>query len=244
MKVIPKTKVAQMSSFINRTSIANTGYTGSSRMLCDTFPLKVMRKDRIVTESVTGEKIPVLRIGGQFQYAGRPNANGRIYPANVLHKAIEDIQEDIKERKVLGEFDHPPDAKIHLDRVSHLITKLWMEGDLVYGECEVLEKTQHGHQLQALIESNVNIGISSRGVGDMETTIYEGEEYYQVMPGYGFVTFDIVAEPSVHGSYMSVVENRDRLLQKQVAEARVSSEKHLIVGVRDFFQKLRTGEKL
>ncbi len=234
----------QMSNLISRSSIANTGNTGSRQMLCDTFPLKIMRQDRVMSESITGEKVPVLRIGGQFQHAGRPNANGRIYPSNVLRKAIQDIQEDIKGRKVLGEFDHPPDAKIHLDRVSHLITKLWMEGDIVFGECEVLEKTQHGSQLQALLESNINIGISSRGVGDMETTIYEGEEYYQVMPGYGFVTFDIVAEPSVHGSYMSVLENRDRLLQKQVEDARVSSEDRFVIGVRDFFQKLRAGKKL
>lgn len=184
------------------------------QLLVDTIPFKILRKERVMSEDIHGNSSPVLRIGGQFQRAGRPNANGRIYPLDVLAEAVERLQEDIKARRVMGEYDHPPDAKIHLDRVSHLITKLWMEGDVVFGEAEVLEKTLLGSQLKGLIESKVNIGISSRGVGDMETTIHENEEYYKVLPGYSFVTFDMVAEPSVHGSYMSV-------LQPQVAEAKV-----------------------
>lgn len=205
-------------------------------LIQDTFPLKIMRSERVMSEDINGNKVPRLRIGGQFQRAKNPNANGRIYPANVLRLAVEDLQEDIKSRRVLGEFDHPPDAKIHLDRVSHLITKLWMEGDVVYGECEVLENTQHGSQLKALLESNVNIGISSRGVGDMETTIYEGEEYYQVLPGYSFVTFDIVAEPSVHGSYMSVVENRNNLRKRN---RRSDYERSMVTEVRNILKGLR-----
>lgn len=209
----------------------------STRVLIqDTFPLKIMRKERVMSEDINGNKVHVLRIGGQFQRANHPNANGRIYPADVLREAVQHLQEDIEARRILGEFDHPPDAKIHLDRVSHLITKLWMEGDTVFGECEVLEQTTHGSQLRALLESNVNIGISSRGVGDMETTLYEGEEYYQVMPGYSFVTFDIVAEPSVHGSYMSVMENKNHNLAHN---RRSSCEKKVMSEVRDFLKTLR-----
>lgn len=205
-------------------------------LIRDTFPLKIMRKERVMSEDINGNKVHVLRIGGQFQRANHPNANGRIYPASVLREAVQHLQEDIEARRILGEFDHPPDAKIHLDRVSHLITKLWMEGDTVFGECEVLEQTTHGSQLRALLESNVNIGISSRGVGDMETTLYEGEEYYQVMPGYSFVTFDIVAEPSVHGSYMSVMENKNHNLAHN---RRNSCEKKVMSEVRDFLKTLR-----
>jgi hypothetical protein len=114
----------------------------------------------------------------------------------------------------MGEFEHPPDAKIHLDRVSHLLTKLYMENAAVYGEMEVLEKTPMGAIAKALVESGVQLGISSRGVGDMETIIHEGNQVYQVLPGFTFVTFDIVAEPSVQGSYLSIRENRDKLLKK------------------------------
>ena len=225
-------------SMITRQTVSQNGYIGQHQLICDSFPLKVMRKERTMSEDVHGNKVPVLRIGGQFQAATRPNANGRIYPTNVLKQAVNEIQEDIKARRIMGEYDHPPDAKIHLDRVSHLITKLWMEGDTVLGECEILENTTHGGQLKALFEANVNVGISSRGVGDMETTLHEGEEYYKVLPGYTFVTFDIVAEPSVHGSYMSVVESKNRLF-KGVRNHRRDREKQIVIEMRDFFNKLR-----
>lgn len=217
-----------------------SGHIGSHQLICDTFPLKVMRSESVMSEDIHGDKVPVLRIGGQFQRAGLPNANGRIYPRKVLAQAIQDIQEDVRSRRVLGEFDHPPDAKIHLDRVSHLITKLWMEGDVVFGECEVLANTTYGRQLKALLESKIDIGISSRGVGDMETTIYEGEEYYQVMDGYSFVTFDIVAEPSVRGSYMSMVESKDNLRAVKVENYRQKHEKQVIEEMRGFFSGLRS----
>lgn len=226
---------------VSRHSVSQTGNVGGHQLICDVFPLKIERKDRIMSEDVHGNKVSALRIGGQLQKAGRPNANGRIYPTNVLRQAVEEIQEDITSRRVLGEFDHPPDAKIHLDRVSHLITKLWMEGDTVYGECEVLENTIHGKQLKALFEANVNVGISSRGVGDMETTIHEGEEYYQVLPGYTFVTFDIVAEPSVYGSYMSVLESKETFSAGRRNHRR-EREQQVVVEMRDFFKKLR-GQK-
>jgi hypothetical protein len=161
----------------------------------------------------------ILKLGGQFQFADRPNANGRIYPLPVLESAVKEIQKDISSRRVMGEFDHPPDAKIHLDRVSHLLTSLYMENAAVYGEMEILEKTPMGAIARALVESNVQLGISSRGVGDMETIIHEGNQVYQVLPGFTFVTFDIVAEPSVQGSYLSIRENRDRLLHKVSKEA-------------------------
>lgn len=178
-------------------------------LIQDVMPLQILRRERIVVEDSNGGKLPILKIGGQFQKAGVPNSNGRIYPRNVLEEAVDSIQEDLKKRSILGEFDHPADAKIHLDRVSHLITKLWMEKDgTVYGEAEVLEKTHFGSQLKALIEHKIPVAISSRGVGDMETTIYEGEEYYSVLPGFSLVTFDIVGTPSVKGSIMSVMESK------------------------------------
>ena len=225
--------------FISRQSVSNTGNVGNHQLIRDTFPLAITRKDRVMVEDAHGNKVPVLRIGGQLQRAGAPNANGRIYPINVLKQAVSEIQEDVQSRRVLGEFDHPPDAKIHLDRVSHLITKLWMEGDVVFGECEILEHTTHGRQLKALFDANINIGISSRGVGDMETTMLEGEEYYQVMPGYTFVTFDIVAEPSVHGSYMSVLESKQKLSGGR-RDFRGEREKQTINEVRNFFKNLRS----
>lgn len=191
-----------------------------------------------MVEDVHGKKIPAMRLAGRFQYGGRANSNGRIYESEVLRHAVSEIQEDVKSRRVLGEFDHPPDAKIHLDRVSHLLTKLWMEGNEVLGELEILEKTTHGAQLKALVESGVTIGISSRGVGDMEATMVEGQEFYKVMPGFTFVTFDVVAEPSVQGSYLNVMESRDRLLKdKRIAETFKNKERNIVSEIHNYLSK-------
>ena len=208
----------------------------TGQFLQDTMPLKILRRERVMSEDVHGRKRPVLRIGGQFQLATKPNANGRIYPREVLWEAVERLQDAINNRAVMGEYDHPPDAKIHLDRVSHLITKLWMEGDAVYGEAEILEETICGAQLKALLENKINIGISSRGVGDMETTMHENEEYYQVLPGYSFVTFDMVAEPSVHGSYMNIIDNKSA--DAKVVRVAESNEKKNVIYTRGKQEKL------
>ena len=198
-----------------------TGETGGRPVIRDVFPLKVERNE-VVTEGVAGSsgKRRVLKIGGRFQMADAINANSRIYPRAVLEQATAELEPDIKARGVLGEYDHPPDAKVHLDRISHLITKVWMEGNEVFGECEILEGQPLGAQLKNLVESNVRVGISSRGVGDMETCIHENQECYKVMPGYQFITFDIVAEPSVRGSFMKPVN--EGLIKK----ARFSNKKN------------------
>ena len=195
---------------VSRLTASQTGNIGNHTLLQDTMPLKLL--DAPIMESRKGLGV-IMKLGGQFQYADRPNANGRIYPFDILENAVKEIQDDLESRRVMGEFDHQPDAKIHLDRVSHLLTRLWMEEGSVFGEMEILEKTPMGAIAKALVESKVQLGISSRGVGDMETTIHEGNEFYQVLPGFTFVTFDIVAEPSVQDSYLSIKESRERILK-------------------------------
>lgn len=178
------------------------------------MPLEFIRPaETVIREDVAGEKRKVMKLTGRLQYANKPNQNGRIYEKAVLEQAIKSIEESIKSRRVLGEFDHPSDAKIHLANVSHLITKLWMEGEEVLGEMEILEDTTSGHQLKALVKAGVQLGISSRGAGEMEQVVIEGEEYHRVLPGYSLITFDIVAEPSVPGAYLSVLESRERRIK-------------------------------
>jgi hypothetical protein len=223
---------------VSRSSVGHTGNLGGYKLLQDSAPLEILRKESVMVEDVHGKKVPALRLAGRFQYGGKPNSNGRIYEGEILRHAVNEIQEDIKARRVLGEFDHPPDAKIHLDRVSHILTKLWMEGNEVLGELEVIERTTHGAQLKALVESGVNIGISSRGVGDMEATMVEGQEYYKVMPGFTFVTFDVVAEPSVQGSYLNVMESRNRLLKdKRIMESYKTKERNIITEIHNILSK-------
>jgi hypothetical protein len=120
------------------------------------------------------------------------------------------------------------DAKIHLDRVSHLVTKLWMENKKVYGELEVLSDMPCGKILLALVEAQIVPCISSRGIGDMSPTVIEGtnEEGYDVLPGFRFVTWDIVAEPSVTEAQLSVLESKNRCADK--AQLRKQAEIDLI----------------
>lgn len=200
-----------MTRHISRSSVSKTGFLGGHSLIQDTMPLTLV-KSNVVSEGADANARRVMRLGGRLQYAGRKNANGRLYEHAVLEHAVKEIQEDLKRRSVMGELDHPPDAKIHLENVSHLITKLWMEGDEVFGELEILEDLPMGRILKGLTDAGVTIGISSRGVGDMETVMHEGEEVLRVLPGYTFVTFDIVAEPSVPGAILSVMESRNRML--------------------------------
>ena len=197
----------------NRGTVAQTGYIPEGAMLLqDTWPLKVLDTKKVVAEGRLGGK-PATRVTGLFQVCDDLNANGRIYSTSVIREAVEAIQEDIAKRSVWGEFDHPQDAKLHLDRISHLITKIWIEGKSVYGEAEVIDELPYGQQLKVLLNRG-SIGISSRGIGDMEVRDRGGQEVYYVTEGYRFVTWDAVAEPSVTGAILHLCEGRLRPLNR------------------------------
>lgn len=200
---------------IDRRLIAETGVIPAGlNLIRDSYPFKVVDKKNTVSEDRNGREVPVTRITGLIQMGDKENANGRIYGTQeVLMPAVRDIQEDIATRSVMGEFDHPADAKIHLDRVSHLMTKIWMEGKKVYGEAEILHKLPLGACLKGLFEHKVQVGISSRGVGDMEISEQNGKEIYRVLPGYSFVTWDVVAEPSVSGATLNIQEGLSRRIR-------------------------------
>jgi hypothetical protein len=224
-----------------RRLIAETGQVPAGmKLIRDTFNFKVIDKKNVVVEDVNGRDQKVMRVTGLFQEGDKPNANLRTYSTrDVLRPAVEAIQKDVERRAVLGEYDHPSDAKIHLDRVSHVITKLWIEDRKVYGEAEILHKLPLGACLRGLFEHKVEVGISSRGVGDMEIQESGGREYYRVMPGYSFVTWDAVAEPSVTGAILNIQES----LQKRTKpihenKARFSKgvyQAMLVREINDFF---------
>lgn len=199
----------------NRGVIAETGIIPVGfQLIQDTFPFEVIETKQTVREDRNGKEMPVMRVSGLFQMGDRENANGRFYATrDVLAPAVRGIQEDVNARAVMGEFDHPSDAKIHLDRVSHLMTKVWMDGRKVFGEAEILHSLPCGACLRGLFEHKVRVGISSRGVGDMEVVENAGKEMYQVLPGYAFVTWDAVAEPSVNGAILNIQESLNKRLK-------------------------------
>jgi hypothetical protein len=207
------------------------GEITKGQMIRDYFPLKVIQKDNVIAESATGTKRNVMRLTSLVQKANYPNENGRIYPFDVMKESVESIQPSIKERMVLGELDHPDDAKIHTENVAIILTKLWMEDKNVYGQFEVLEGMPKGQMVKALIEQDVRVCISSRGTGDLESYLAEdGNEYNKVLPGFRFITFDAVNEPSVRDTKLNVMEsklhiaknkNRIELEKKFLAETKL-----------------------
>lgn len=226
---------------LNRGTIAETGIIPAGlRLIRDTFPFEIIDKKEVVKEGVNGSSEQLMRVTGLFQNGDKENANGRLYSCkDVLIPAVNKIQEDVGARAVMGEFDHPSDAKIHLDRVSHLITKIWMEGRKVYGEAEILHKLPCGACLRGLFEHKVRVGISSRGVGDMEIVEHNGKEVYRVMPGYAFVTWDVVAEPSVNGAILNIQESLTKRLrplqQRKHAFSQETYQNMLVEEINKFF---------
>lgn len=134
---------------------------------------------------------------GILQKADTLNQNGRVYPKVILEREVRNYQKFIRERRALGECDHPETSVVELKNASHLITKAWVEGLVVYGELELLN-TPSGKILQSLVESGVTLGISSRGVG---STRREGE-YQVVQDDFQLICWDVVSEPSTPNAFL------------------------------------------
>ena len=150
----------------------------------------------IIKESKDGAK-GKLKLRGLFQRWNAKNENGRVYPETIMRRECDGYQALISERRAMGELEHPDDPKIHLDRVSHVITELnYDENGDVHGELEILT-TPCGKILEELIINGVKIGISSRGVGSLE----EVGDYLVVQEDYKMLAFDVVAEPSTQGAF-------------------------------------------
>jgi hypothetical protein len=126
---------------------------------------------------------------------GIKNANQRIYPVNEIGKAVKTLNDQIGSGySVLGEVDHPDDLKINLDRVSHMITEMWMDGPNGYGKMKILP-TPMGQLVKTMLESGVKLGVSSRGSGNISE--YGGGE----VSDFEIITVDVVAQPSAPGAY-------------------------------------------
>ena len=126
---------------------------------------------------------------------GIKNANQRVYPVQEIAKATKTLNDQISSGySVLGEVDHPDDLKINLDRVSHMITEMWMDGPNGYGKMKILP-TPMGQLVKTMLESGVKLGVSSRGSGIMSE--YGNGE----VSDFEIITVDVVAQPSAPGAY-------------------------------------------
>lgn len=156
-----------------------------------------------------------LWLNGVFMQAEIKNRNGRVYPVNEISTAVNAAAERIKETNgIFGELDHPQSLTINLDRISHVITEMRMDGNNAYGKAKLLS-TPMGGIARELVNSGVRLGVSSRGAG----TVTESGG----VSGFQFVTVDIVAQPSAPGAvpdamYESLMSNKHGYESLKLAE--------------------------
>ena len=122
------------------------------------------------------------------------NANQRVYPTFEISKAVQKISDTIAGgQSVLGEVDHPEDLKINLDRVSHMLTNMYMDGNNGYGKLKILP-TPMGKLVETMLQSGVKLGVSSRGSGNVDETTGNVSDF-------DIITVDVVAQPSAPNAY-------------------------------------------
>ena len=148
---------------------------------------------QLVTEAKDENGNKSLYMEGIFVQGDKRNQNQRIYPVSEITKAVKSVQDKINsDITVLGEADHPEDLNINLDRVSHKIENMWMNGSDGYGKLKLLP-TPMGNICKTLIESGCRIGVSSRGSGNVDDR--------GMVSDFEIITVDIVANPSAPDAY-------------------------------------------
>jgi hypothetical protein len=164
---------------------------------CDNSVLEIDLKESNLEKGL-------VRFRGRFQEAEQINKNKRLYPFSVLDENVQRLNDIIKTRGLIGELDHPTDSIIHFKEASHIITKLWWEGNTLLGESEVLT-TPHGRVLRALLNDGVRVGISSRGVGNGKVN---ENGILVISENYRLITFDAVADPSVGTAFQEKITSK------------------------------------
>jgi hypothetical protein len=138
-----------------------------------------------------------LFLKGIFIQGGVQNLNGREYPVREIERAVKTVNDTLKSgESVCGELDHPEELTINLDRVSHMITEMWMDGSSGMGKLKIIDKMPMGQIARALIEAGVKLGVSSRGSGNVQNGKVSDFE---------IVTVDIVAKPSAPNAYPKAI---------------------------------------
>ena len=152
----------------------------------------------LTEEAADGSGGKTLYMKGICIEGGVRNANERVYPVDEIAKAVDTINSQIKTgHSVLGEVDHPDDLKINLDRVSHMIEKMWMEGPCGYGKLKILP-TPMGQLVKTMLDSGVKLGVSSRGSGNVDDRNGHVSDFE-------IVTVDVVAQPSAPNAYPTAI---------------------------------------
>ena len=175
----------------------------SKTLIVDYIPFEVTRKQ--INESISDNNGRLV-VKGVLQRAESKNQNGRVYPRDTLvREAKKYAQVQIKERRALGELDHPDSSVVNLNNASHNVLEMHWKGDDLVGTVEVLG-TPAGNILKELFKSGIKLGISSRGLGSVKE-IHEDDDQdtVEVQPDFELIAFDFVSNPSTHGAFMRPV---------------------------------------
>ncbi len=168
------------------------------QLIVDYLPFEV-QPDQI-NESMKENNGKVI-VKGVLQRADTKNQNGRVYPKEILmREAKKYFKNFIHQKRAMGELDHPESSVVNLANVSHNITEMNWNGDDLVGTVEVLG-TPSGNILKELFKSGIKLGISSRGMGSVET-MNEDEGSQEVQDDFELIAFDFVSNPSTHGAFM------------------------------------------
>jgi hypothetical protein len=152
----------------------------------------------VIVESEQGDSGKSFYMKGIFIQGGVRNANERVYPVDEIERAVAQLNEQIKGgNSVLGEVDHPDDLKINLDRVSHMIETMWMDGPNGFGKLKILP-TPMGDVIAKMLGAGVKLGVSSRGSGNVDDASGKVSDFE-------IVTVDIVAQPSAPNAYPKAI---------------------------------------
>jgi hypothetical protein len=168
-----------------------------NRYLKETLTFNQARAEILYEDSPDGQGKSLYMKGICIQ-GDKRNANERVYPTREIARAVETINEQIKTgMSVLGEVDHPDDLKINLDRVSHMIEGMWMDGSDGYGKLKILP-TPMGQLVKTMLDSGVKLGVSSRGSGNVNDANGHVSDFE-------IVTVDVVAQPSAPNAYPTAI---------------------------------------
>jgi hypothetical protein len=168
-----------------------------------------------------------------LQKYNTPNRNGRLYPERILKREAENYKKMIKKGTALSELNHPESSLIDLDRVSHMITEVWWEGNVLMGKIKLL--TSPGYHERGIcstkgdiaanyLRQGVTLGISSRGVGSLKKI---GEQN-EVQDDFELICFDLVSSPSTPGAYLFLNKEDKQLYDENLEEEKkMSVERHV-----------------
>jgi len=194
---------------------------------------------KVIVESANEGKDLFMK--GICIQGGVRNANQRVYPVNEISRAVTTLNEQISNGfSVLGEVDHPEGLNINIDRVSHMITEMWMDGPNGYGKLKILP-TPMGQLVKTMLEAGVKLGVSSRGSGNVSES-GNGE-----VSDFEIITVDVVAQPSAPGAYPTPIYEHlmnskggyKAFLTSREVQGDKQAQKYLKESLLDVISKLR-----